>query len=256
MAENVYIICVLYNKRVNEINSYETVLSFVKRINGKLIISDNSDMIDNSLQEFDDHIIYLNNAGNIGLSKAYNRAIASIPNEDAWVMIIDDDTELSAEYLENAYSKMQENNYSIISGIITSQNGYFSPVKGLSLKYSDDSFIKEVGEYHNIYCVNSGLCIRKKLIEKIGEFNESLFLDMIDYWLMDTLIKNDLNHISIVPGSIKQSFSGATRDKSAALKRYRITKKDFIEYCHLTNKSIFFQYGILIKRRLHIFMMK
>jgi GT2 family glycosyltransferase len=87
----------------------------------------------------------------------------------------------------------------------------------------------------------------------MGGFEERLFLDMVDYQLMDELKKNGKNRILVVPGTISQKLSGLDfSDKEASMRRFRIYYKDFKEYCRLTKKPLFYRIIIPLKRRINI----
>jgi GT2 family glycosyltransferase len=223
----------------------------------RLIISDNSDNAgikcesQQQIQQLD--AIYLDNNGNIGLSKAYNRILDYIEDGPFWLMLSDDDTIFSPAFLENAYTASKKTNAHAISGIIRTGDQVMSPVRKNSVFPRKSMFIDKPGKYNNIYCINSGLIIRSSVFSKIGRYDEKLFLDMIDYWFMDELINNNINEIEIVEGSIDQNFSANEKQSSKAKwKRFGIYRKDFLIYCQLTDKPARYKWGIIAKRFLSI----
>lgn len=133
------------------------------------------------------------------------------------MMTVDDDTYFSLKYLDNIMQEVVHDQYAILSGIVTHQQGNMSPLR--KFKIINNVFITEPGLYDNIFCINSGFTIRKSIVEKIGLYDERLFLYMIDYWVMYTLMKYDLNHILIVDGEIKQDFSGSSYPGKQSLKK-------------------------------------
>ncbi len=258
-----YIACVLYNKSVEDIGTFENLIKF-KASNKDISIM----VLDNSSEEYrksnavlcqgkyKDMIEYCDNGGNIGLSKAYNIAISRVDEDDYWIMFIDDDTKFSLEYFSNVYECILSNreDVRIISGIITSGERVMSPMRSLKIfNKGEEHFISEVGVYDNIFCINSGLTLHSSVISKIGEYEERLFLDMIDHWLMERLIHMQCNRIMIVPGDIRQSFSSDEKgNKKGKIIRYKIFKKDFVAFCNLTGKSIFYKWFVLFKRRISL----
>jgi len=168
----------------------------------------------------------------------------------SWVMLIDDDTYFSPEYLKNAFdAAINKEDVGIISGIVCCQNGYMSPMKKQMIKNNRGNFITVPGLYNNIYCINSGLFYKVSLIREIGGYNEELFLDMVDNWFMEKLKAIYKNKILIVSGEIRQNFSGAQPNGfKADLNRFKIFKKDFVRYCKMFHKSNLFCYTILYKR--------
>lgn len=261
MSENLYIICVLYNNTADNIESLSNFKELKsKHPNVNIVVVDNSESADVKQRSRDCSagLIYIDNNGNKGLSKAYNRALANITDESFWIMISDDDTLFSMEYLENAYNKAMAFSSKVISGIVkTNEAGVLSPLRRNTIRPKAEDFISTAGTYSNIFCINSGLFIHSSVIKEIGGYDERLFLDMIDYWMMDKLIEKDENRIEIVEGAILQQFSGTEKSSKEALKRrFSIYKKDFSTYCDITNKNPAYKYSILFKRVISIYMPK
>ena len=253
-----YIACVLYNQAISNIASLDAFTSFKAKHNDVwLIISDNSDNNEikqdsqKELKKLD--AVYLDNNGNIGLSKAYNRILEFIGDGPFWLMLSDDDTIFSLDFLENAYNTSKQTEANAISGIVMAGGHIMSPLRNNKVFSNNDNCISSPGQYDNIFCINSGLIIRDRVFAEIGLYDESLFLDMIDYWFMDKLIENNLNRIEIVSGSIIQNFSAnEEKPKKAVMKRFGIYRKDFSTYCRLTDKSGKYKWGIISKRFLSI----
>lgn len=255
---------VIYNRKIDEISSWKEFLSFQDRYdNVDIFICDNSDATiskNNSLlvncRYSDRKVRLINNEGlNLGLSINCNKAIdyANSIGKDYWLFISDDDTFFSHEYLDNVYNATVTERCDLISGIITKM----SPLRRHGVWAFRKDFIVNLGEYRDIFCINSGLTIHKSVINQLVKYDESLFLDMIDYWLMDWLIEHNLNRILIVDGEIHQTFSAKSdTDISKVKKRFEIFKSDFSKYCKLTGKSALFKVTILWRRRLVILLME
>lgn len=251
-----FIIIVLYNKKINDDYFF---YNFIKELKCTIIFVDNS--TDEEIIRFNTkanihYNIYLSSKGNIGLSKAYNLAIKYIKNsvglnEDIWVMTVDDDTKISEEYLLSVSKKMIENDIDIFSGIVKDQHGQvLSPIKSFSLK---KNYIKNEGNYSNIYCINSGVVIRSTIFNYIN-YDDDLFLDMIDYKFFSDLSKINKNRIYILNENIQQSFSGKDYNNYIRTKkRFDIFKKDFVTYCKKTGVNFFVKNIFLLKREISIF---
>lgn len=261
MGNCLYIIVVLYNKRITEIKSIESFLNLSLTANIRVLFMDNSIDLDikqynkNQSKNYDQQkFLYVDNGGNIGLSRAYNKALSLIKDDNYWVMLADDDTFFSETYLRNVVFETQEKgNYLLYTGIINNGRSFFSPKKRLSIKNKASDFITEPGLYTNIYAVNSGLVINSAIFKKYGHFDETLFLDMIDFNFMKLLIKNEANTIKVLGGRIEQEFSGTTKASyKKMMSRYKIFKKDFVTFCKLNEMSQFYKIAILSKRHLNI----
>ena len=248
--EPIYIVCVLYNELISGIRSLDTFLSVVNDFEYvKLIVLDNSK--DEIVQEniklwettYSKTILYASNNGNVGLSKAYNNALKMIKDDSYWIMISDDDTLFSKEYIYNVIKATEINKTDIISGIVLSSKKTISPAKklGIPVKY-----IHEPGIYTNIFCINSGLTIKSNIFDKIGLYDEHLFLDGIDHLFSDKLIANGLNNIEIVPGNISQCFSAEVNDYYSKKARIKIYSKDWFNWWKASHKHTFFIFASII----------
>ena len=255
----IYVVCILYNNKISTIRSLMQILQLAETYPIEIFVEDNSreKFCQENNKEYEElyngKIIYECNHANLGLSKAYNKAISKMEN-DSWVMLIDDDTNFSQEYLKNAFEAAMGKKSEVISGIVCCQKGYMSPTKRIMLRQGIKSnFVTEQGYYENIYCINSGLMYKISLIQKIGGYDENLFLDMVDYWFMEKLIEINKNKMLIVQGKIRQSFSGVQINGFRAdLRRFKIFRKDFNYFCKVCNKSFFYKSITIIKRFLNI----
>ena len=262
MSSRLYFVVVLYNGYVEKMVSLDTFLKFCQNNESRLIVMDNSSeeyaQKNEQYSKENAFITYVNNYGNIGLSKSYNKAISLIKDTDYWVMICDDDTEFSEEYIGNVIDYINgEKTNDIVTGIVRSNSVPKSPVitNGIFKKNSDT--IGKPGTYKGVYPINSGLVIHSKVFNSGIRFNETLFVDMIDYCFMDDLIKNSYDTVEVLDGDINQSFSfAAETDKNAVIRRFGIFKKDFRNYCKIQNKGLVYKWAILRKRQLRIWLMR
>lgn len=257
-----FIVIVLYNKRIEKVASWKNFLAFAAMYSEvMLLIYDNSKAAIvrenlNVIKEYrgSGRLQYFHNKGkNRGLSYNYNRAIDYAEKNsscDYWLFLSDHDTSFSLEYLINVYKTMQRTESVMIAGIIDR----ISPLRRYRIVPRKGDFVRDPGFYRNLYCINSGLCIHSDLLgEAGGRFCPDLFLDMIDFWLMDALIAKEKNKVIVVDGEIRHRLSAYERqDKNALMKRFIQFKKDFKKYCRITGKSWLFREAILIKRYINI----
>lgn len=253
-----YIACVVYNRRVQDITSLKQFISLAeKHEDVQILLYDNS--TDHAVIKYNAEwtgkpfVTYTNNCGNIGLSKAYNKVL-HITSESDWIFWADDDTMFSDRYMENVYRAAKEEKYSVISGIVhTSVNTVLSPI------YRNKKVKKKIVSektYSDVYCINSGLCIRRSVYDMIGLYDERLFIDMIDYWLFDELRKYDMDCVYVTDGAVVQNFSG---NEAASFQklfgRFKIYSRDFNKYCNIEQKGIIYRIRILVKRFINILRM-
>lgn len=246
-----FIVCVVYNRLVEEIRSLSQFVSLADAHGDvRVLIYDNSTKEDlvraNGANLHAKEIIYYSCNENAGLSGAYNRALKEV-NGAGWILWADDDTWFSEEYLENVYEKTRTTQAQIVSGIVKTNTGsILSPIFRGAQNVGE---IVHDNVYRDVYCINSGLCVSSSVYTVIGCYDEKLFVDMIDYWLFDELHKKQLDIVEIVAGEISQSFSGTSSQAlSVKMKRFKMFSKDFKYYCSVEKKGIIYKYKVLVKR--------
>lgn len=243
-----YITCVIYNKLITDIVSLNTFMRFSEKFDFiKIIILDNSSNeyvhSNHALcnEEYKEKIIYVNNHGNIGLSKAYNKALNIITDRNAYIMFSDDDTLFSDEYMENVIRVVKKGRVNIIGGIVRTSKIILSPAKKLAVRFktSQELYINRPGIYRNIFCINSGLVVKRKIYDIVGKYDERLFLDAVDLLFADKLIDHKLNIFMLVDGNISQNFSGESNNLNSRKIRTKIMTRDWIMWWKIEHKHFF-----------------
>ena len=259
LSDKLYILTIVYNTKIEDIKSLDVFLSFKeKHPDTVLLIADNS--VDQSILASNEGctlpVTYIPCGGNVGISKAYNKALGTIKDSSFRVMLSDDDTLFSQEYMENMYeaSGKDENRDRLFCGLIDTNNGWMSPRTIRTTNAAFPFMLRKPvpGVYSNRNPVNSGLCIPGHLISSIGGYDERLFLDYVDYLFMDKIRAKGYGEVLLVPGKIVQDFSGFSDDIDSTLKRWEIFRKDFTTYCELTHKSWFYKNYLLARRSVNI----
>lgn len=252
-----FIVVVVYNKTIEEICSINQFLDIAQRDDVHIVV------FDNSSEDFRAHnrtiasnldIIYLTLSKNSGIAKAFNysyKYISENYKEDYYVMFSDDDTNFSAEYLSNVLHEICKKK-NIISGIIKTNDGFFSPNDSLNLLHR--SFITHPGDYKDIFCVNTGLAISNEILKKIFPINKDLFVDMVDYWIFYKLKSLKLDFVTIVPGNIEQDFSGSkgNNNKDQLKRRFNIYRKDCLTFAKDFKSQLIPIIFLICKRRFSI----
>ena len=268
-----YIAIVMYNKKMSECMSRYSANRLLERHfvdKTRIIVVDNSepDFDKDDESDLNDFIsahgiAYIRSGENIGLSKAYNKALEyalhdSADPEKDFLMLLDDDTDLTYDYMHEIYiaykqASLDDRKTNVITGLIESEGRPMSPLYKFAFSYHEKNCVKIPGEYKDLCCISSGMAVRLSVLEKIGGFEESLFLDMIDYTLMYELSRRDLNNVKVVDAHLQQSFSGRqNKDRRTVMNRYRIYTKDFTRYCEITGKGKLYARLHLFKRRLSL----
>lgn len=257
-----FIVCVIYNEKINHINSFAEIKSVMSLdSNVSLLIMDNSTnhAIEefNSAYELPSNVSYFDNGGNVGLPVAYNNAIRyvkSLENEDdtrIFLMFIDDDTHFSSEYFENILEAIRtREDIEMLSGVVHSGKRVISPLYRRKVFSFVEKAMDKPGYYNNINVINSGWTIKLSLLEAVGGYDERMFLDMVDFCMMDKLHENSYGDILIVDGQISQNFSGSQISNiDAVMKRYDIYMHDLKTYCDITHKPRYYRNIMILRRK-------
>ncbi|SHL00757.1 Glycosyltransferase, GT2 family [Selenomonas ruminantium] len=223
----VYNICVYNSLTLNNLKN-------INKNNVSVIV------VDNSTENFNNGSLaeksgwtYMSMNGNVGLSKAYNRALDLIQDKDGVVIWLDDDTNITREYFDVLEKDVLENcQIDIFAPVIQGQDGkYLSPneyhfLRNKQLKNKDDSI-----DCLRFNAINSCTAVRMRVYEKY-RYTVQLFLDQVDHQFfedqrnigrtfkkMDVVIQHNL--------SIKNKVSNIEKMKN----RYSIMIPDFLWFC-------------------------
>lgn len=255
MVKKLVAIMVVYNTNVLESRAYKCIKT---ANNIRLIVCDNSTIVNDnkSLVERDGNI-YLSMHGNIGLSKAYNKAIDylmdEIYDEFDYIILMDDDTYFPEEYFNELNKKVINSNVDIFLPVVfdeTGNAGYLSPSimkKGYCHRAKDIKSIKQ-----NELCgINSGMVIKKEIFEDY-RYNEKIFLDYIDHnFIRDMRLRR--KKVDVLETKLTQCFSSSSDSKPSAEKRFKIFKKDInVFYKNGFINRLLYHY-ILFRRRISLF---
>lgn len=245
---NLIAIMVVYNTEITESRAYKCVLN---EKNIKVIVCDNSTISNNNkmLVEKDGNI-YISMQGNKGLSKAYNRAIDYIMNnnfnevdyEVDYIILMDDDTYFPCEYFKEVREKINQSKLDIYLPTVLDESGkagYLSPsiMKNGYCHRADD--IKAIKQ-DELCGINSGMVMKKEIFENY-RYNEDIFLDYVDHNFIRDMKRLD-KKMEVLETDLKQSFSSSSDTKEKSKNRFKIFKKDI---------DIFYRYGFSDRLMFH-----
>ena len=252
-----FIVLVLYNRVLTACETWDT---FLKDSCGeadiRIMAADNS--MDREILERNRELAgkygirHLDMGGNTGLSKAYNRAvreIAFLTGEETgcsrctWVILADQDTVFPESYMTAVRAAAETADAVLLAPVVKAvrksaaaggpendTDRHISPCRRKGMRFVPDGcrdFSKEdLSEY---YFINSGLVISADLLlDKQIAYDESLFLDFIDFDLENQIRKRGAGKAAVLPDTVLlQRFSG-TEDRTAEqdLIRFRQYRKD------------------------------
>lgn len=243
---------VLYNQFIEDSMAYRSLRqnSIPKGADVTYYVLDNSDaeekvIVNRKYIEGLNDAKYINMGGNKGLPRAYNRLFdfAKEDNLD-WVVTSDQDTSYPHNYLEEL-KDLSEMGDCVLAPVVKNSRGQMSP---FNISAGLRSGKKER------YYINSGLCYSKKTFSKIS-FNENLFLDFVDYDIVNGL-RNKSVQIFEMSSVLRQDFSGVTKtDRNTALLRYRIIIRDAAGYIRSWPEYRARTVYSMVKRGIHLTIM-
>lgn len=257
MSKILNIIIIIYNMKLEDSPAFK--MSFERINKCSITVVDNSIKDDirlhneNIAKHYD--IYYLTKYENIGLSKGYNFAIDTIKKErpeTKWIITLDQDTILNKEYFDEVQEKIYSlNESSLYYPTVTSDIGIISPISMNKHLVKNDK--DHTGKSSNIVAINSGLLIKIELFDTV-KYDESMFLDMLDFDLFCQLIKKQqINKISNMECIIKQEFSGANFSTfENDYKRFKLYVSDFKTFCKKWKVNNVYTYYILLKRAIKL----
>ena len=176
--------------------------------------------------------------GNIGLSKAYNKGIQYLKNKTNYILLCDDDTNITKEYIDELKQLIKNEYDCIIPQIINEYDNKICSPKG----YNNCSLISKVyhegKKFKNIKAINSGLCINIKCFDYF-HYNENNFLYFVDVnFCEDCVNKYKLNY-KIANTKIYQNFSQFEKFDQKQIKQMKLRIRDSRNY---NSKLIHFLY--------------
>lgn len=250
------IIIVIYQSLIDESKAYASLRKQSDFFN--LFVVDNSTqdtLIRENAKFAEDHgIIYRSKSDNLGLSRAYNLALDLISKRaegEFWMITLDQDTELSAEYLSEVIDISNKEGQNVVyCPSVFSKQGKISP---LPMHRMYTRVFQKSENQEILCCINSGLLWHSTLFENL-RYDESIFLDMIDYDIFMQLHQNNKSN-SVIPmmSSIHQEFSGdAISTLSKDRTRFGIYTKDFTYFCRKWHIKKSHYFRVLYRRALNL----
>ena len=232
MKRKIYAIIVIYNSMCSESKTIRQIIN--NKFEIQIVVVDNS-TIETKNEKYckNNGIIYISMNGNKGLSKAYNKGLELIKNEDCYIMLLDQDTIIPNSYFENVINLLSEvnNKFDLIVPIIYCNNKIISPTYGNKFKRKLLNSINEINLVNekNIYAINSCLIINNKLFNDFS-YNENLFLDFIDNDFFDFVHRKKIE-IKIIETGIDQNLFILTNNNyDKFLVRYKNIISDAKKY--------------------------
>ena len=251
---DVFVVIVLYKKSLSNAETIITLSEFLT-LPVDIFVFDNSPDRQYDEEYFDYKnfkVKYFHDGSNPGISIAYNLAIdEAVKIDKKWILLLDQDTIFTRQFVLEVSSfnfmKLNIDTVAIIPKVVSLENNIISPAKmylgGLCMPKKTDS-----GLAHGALTgINSGTIINVQFIRKIGGFDRSFALDMLDHWYFREIYRLN-KKVFVLNSLIYQNLSVAGDfEKEVSVARY---------YKMLVAEKLFvrqdgtFAYGIFILRLL------
>lgn len=243
--EYLYSILVVYNQPISESISYRALK---RNPDLQIIVCDNStrDYGNKEAVEADGQT-YINMGGNVGLAKAYNRALDYIvsvnPKLKGYVIIFDDDTEIPDDYFEKLYTYLESGTADIYLPIVDAGDRRISPSSIHNSRCHEEKDSWNIPS-DRLCGINSGMTIRLALF-KDYRYNEDMFLDFVDHDFIRSMHVRKA-FMRVMDITLHQNLSTMNDNLEAAIKRFQIHRKDVdIFYRGNLNRRILYHYYML-----------
>jgi hypothetical protein len=211
---------VLYRCKFNDSSTINSITKYLDKhcaVNEYCInIYDNSE---ESQVINDSRFCYCSNSKNYYLAYNYNRALDfCINNNIEWMVLLDQDSILSDEYLNIIFNKQLEKESICYVPNIFSHNGNCIAPYTISLGFRKRYSLSDKSK---LYSINSGTVINVELFyNKIGVFTNKYPLDFLDHWYFHKI--NRLNgKIEVLPVRILHDLSVSNISTPVSLERYK-----------------------------------
>jgi GT2 family glycosyltransferase len=188
-----------------------------------LLLYDNSPR--SSANELPKWVEYSHDSRNGGLAAAYNCALArAIKSGHPWLMLLDQDTVVTFEYLEEAFALSREfikseEVVAIVPRLVERETTHSPTVKKLIRDRAIPTGFTGISK-SKIFAFNSGAIIRVKGLEQIGGFPKEFWLDALDHAVFH-LLQQKGGRVVVMRSQMKHSLSLDTLADSMSLERYQ-----------------------------------
>jgi len=253
-ADKIVILIVLYKKSIEECVSYRTLKECIKLQDTryKLIIYNNSPEYE--LPESEDAIV-INSDNNGRLSSAYNYAWRYALDEGyQWLLLLDQDSELSEDYFSCLSNFMQR---TIDDGIVAvvpklvDGDQVLSPRKISSVGWWENALQHTGIQSGRVVAFNSLSLLNVNFIRTIGGFSDKYPLDMLDHWYYNQIFLLR-KQVYVLDCMISHNLSFQNYERDVDLVRHT----EFLEAERLFVKELGLKYYVGYKAKLFLRVIK
>jgi rhamnosyltransferase len=224
LEENLLIVLVVYEMKIHESPSFNSLIKASSRKPTTFFIYDNSKIFQ-PIPSTHCAIICHHDPTNPGVSKAYNEGYKIAKSSTKkWLLLADQDTEFPVNIFSD-YSNAIKNypDTKVFAPVLSDSMGLVSPFQ---LLWGKGRRIKEIksGRHHfeKHKIINSGTLISTEAFENAGGYDERFSLDFSDVSFSDRLIVNDPSFV-LITSQCKHNLSATKEEKDLSKELARFT---------------------------------
>lgn len=242
---------VLYNCRCEESRSVSSLINHTETSLSLHVYDNSTDetiCLENLQYCKKNSLQYTGMHGNAGLAKVYNLGMSHV-EPGGWAILFDQDTTAGGNFIQSLEkSILTHPDIGIHVPVVQSGDGrIMSPslIKGhriLRLKSAAP------GVYTGITAINAGMAIKKSIFDRVGPYNEEIFLDYLDHQFIRAYKETD-KRMAVFDSVLRQEFSDTDHSNfQTDLSRFIIYKHDFHVFCKDSFSGIIFYYLKIVFR--------
>lgn len=258
ISDKIFLVIVLYKTRLEDSKTIRSLNLYLNK-SIDIFIFDNSPIPQYDKESFfygKLNISYFCNILNPGLAVAYNQALSkSLSKEKKWILLLDQDTELTKEYIEEI-SSINLDDFSIeivavIPKVFSPNNKLISPARmylgGICRPVNIPNGIVK----SNLTGINSGTILRVDYMNSINGFSLDFPLDMLDHWYFRKIFI-DGKLVFLLKSSIYQNLSVSNNfEYNVSFDRYKMMLNS--EYLFVKQQGFFGVFTFRLKLLYKIF---
>jgi GT2 family glycosyltransferase len=170
-------------------------------------------------------VVYVHDPTNRGLVPGYDQGLQLAKDNGAdWLLLLDQDTALTARYFETLFSALYEHGedtriaaytpHIIVRGKCVAPS-WFSMGIHRNIKTSWHGLAT-----NPITGINSATVVRVSFLDTVGGFDQSFLLNFTDYWLYREIYRNG-KMVMVLDSGLSHELSAAHRDTFRPVSQYR-----------------------------------
>lgn len=164
---------------------------------------------------------YRHDSSNGGLATAYGHALdLAVANGLDWLLLLDQDTTLTAEFFTELFSAIEERPASQVCAIVPRQVREGALLSPRLVRGGRDLPVETGIAHERLTVFNSAACVRVTALRAIGGFPREFPLDYLDHVVFHRLQKGG-ERLLVLPVSIEHQLSIKNLAEEMSLERYR-----------------------------------